>query len=141
MRYVDLPQSYYVAYASGLAHAVYYDDAIFSYLDEIDSLEKPAVLADFLLRFEKVCWSLVLGIYNGSLVLSLRTSSGKLSAGALMQRLLRGLGEGGGHRTKAGGVVRLPDKSPEILEKLRHTIRKRYLRALRLSEKGGLKLV
>jgi nanoRNase/pAp phosphatase (c-di-AMP/oligoRNAs hydrolase) len=141
MRYVDLPQSYYIAYATGLSHAVFYDNAIFSYLGEIDSLEKPAVLADFLLRFDQVQWALVLGIHEGKMVLSLRTSSGKLSAGTLMQRLLRGVGEGGGHRTKAGGVVRLESITPAELDRIRAFIRRRYLRALRISQSHGQKLV
>ena len=34
-----------------LANAVFYDSALISHIDEIDSLEKPAVMADFLLRF------------------------------------------------------------------------------------------
>src|SRR3954453_1388421 len=53
MRYVALPQSYYTAFSEGLANAVYYDQAMLSHLESIDSLEKPAVVADFLLRFEK----------------------------------------------------------------------------------------
>ena len=38
MRYVDLPQSYYIAYATGLREAIYFDDALISNLDEIDSV-------------------------------------------------------------------------------------------------------
>src|SRR6478672_11569895 len=52
MRYVDLPQNYYFSYAAGLSSAIYYDKAMLSHIDEIDSLEKPAVIADFLLRFD-----------------------------------------------------------------------------------------
>ena len=61
MRYVDLPQSYYTAYAAALNNAVYFDNAILSHIGTIDSLEKPAVMADFLLRFDAVQWSLVTG--------------------------------------------------------------------------------
>ena len=34
MRYVDLPQSYYTAYASGLANAYWQDTALMSHLDD-----------------------------------------------------------------------------------------------------------
>src|SRR5438067_1089565 len=37
MRYVDLPQSFYIATAAGLTNAMYYDYAIISHLDAIDS--------------------------------------------------------------------------------------------------------
>jgi nanoRNase/pAp phosphatase (c-di-AMP/oligoRNAs hydrolase) len=141
MRYVDLPRSYFVAYASGLSNAMVYDNAVFSYLDEIDSLEKPAVLADFLLRYDQVQWALVAGIYEKKIVLSLRTSSPKVSAGALMQRLLTKIGEGGGHRTKAGGVIRLADDSPEEVDRIRKFVRRRFLRALKIQQGHGVKLV
>src|SRR3954471_11584402 len=74
MRYVDLPQNYYFSYAAGLSSAVYYDKVMLSHIDEIDSLEKPAVIADFLLRFDQVTWCLVSGVHGKRLILSLRTS-------------------------------------------------------------------
>src|SRR3954449_5090354 len=49
MRYVDLPQGYYVAYHSALDNAIYAENALMSHLDTLDSLEQPAVMADFLL--------------------------------------------------------------------------------------------
>ena len=130
MRYVDLPQSYYTSYAEGLATAVYFDHAIVSHLEHIDSLEKPAVIADFLLRFEKVDWALVTAEHEGKLVLSIRTSSGKMSAADMAKRLLRKIGEGGGHRTKAGGFVKLETQSAAEVERWREVLRRRYLRAL-----------
>src|SRR6185436_4459746 len=72
MRYVDLPQSYYIAYANALSNAVYYENALMSHLETIDSLEKPAVLADFLLRFDQVQWALVTAVHGTKLFLSLR---------------------------------------------------------------------
>ena len=141
MRYVDLPQSYYIAYATGLSHAMFYDNAIFSHLDVIDSLEKPAVLADLLLRFDQVEWALVVGIHEGKMVLSLRTSCESLAAGTLMQRILRGIGEGGGHRTKAGGMIRLKTGSATEIERLRSFVCRRYLRALGIPSSRRQKLV
>lgn len=145
MRYVDMPQSYYTAYAAGLNNAMYYDEALITYLGPIDSLEKPAVIADFLLRFDQIHWSLVSGV-NGEgadarMVISLRTDSSKASAGDMLRRLLRGIGEGGGHRTKAGGVIRLANGSATEIERVRALIRRRYLRALKVHQSRGQKLV
>ena len=132
MRYVDLPQSYYTAYASALANAQFYDSALISHLDSIDSMEKPAVLGDFLLRFDKVEWALVTAVYDGKLLLSLRTSSTKLSANEMMQRLTRKIGAGGGHRTKAGGFIKLETGSRRGNRPHPRTVlRRRYLRSLR----------
>jgi nanoRNase/pAp phosphatase (c-di-AMP/oligoRNAs hydrolase) len=141
MRYVDLPQSYYVSYAAALNNAVYYDTAMTSHLETIDSLEKPAVMADFLLRFDKVKWSLVSAVHEDRLIISLRTSDSRLSAGEMMRRLVRDLGEGGGHRTKAGGFVQLQSGTKDEIDRLRTALTRRLLRSLKIKKSRGLPLV
>jgi nanoRNase/pAp phosphatase (c-di-AMP/oligoRNAs hydrolase) len=141
MRYAPLPQSYFAAFSAGLQNAMFYENALFTFLGAIDSLEKPAVVADLLLRFDQVEWTLVTAVYENQMVLSLRTSTAKMSAGDFMQRLLRGLGEGGGHRTKAGGLIRLEGTMDGNVEKLRARVRQRFLRALHIPGRGGQKLV
>jgi nanoRNase/pAp phosphatase (c-di-AMP/oligoRNAs hydrolase) len=108
MRYLDLPQNYFVSTFQGLSNAIFYDNVLISHIDTVVSPERPAVTADFLLRFDQAKWALVTGVINGWLVLSLRTyPNQKASAAEIMRRLLRGLGEGGGHRSKAGGGIKL----------------------------------
>jgi nanoRNase/pAp phosphatase (c-di-AMP/oligoRNAs hydrolase) len=141
MRYTDLPQTYYIAYAAGLAHATYFDHALITHLGHIDSLEKPAVIADFLLRFDKVDWALVTAVADGKLLISVRTSSTKLSAAVMARRLVRKIGEGGGHKNKAGAYIILQTGTPHELEKLRAILRRRFLRALRIPLSRGQKLV
>jgi nanoRNase/pAp phosphatase (c-di-AMP/oligoRNAs hydrolase) len=141
MRYVDLPQAYYLCYFDGLSNAMYYDEAILSHLERIDSPEKPAVIADFLLRFEPIQWAMVTAAYGNRLVISLRTSSSKLSAADMIRRLLRGAGEGGGHRTKAGGFIPLETNSPTEIERKRTVLRRRYLRALGIRQPQGKRLI
>lgn len=141
MRYVDLPQSYYTAYANGLNNAMYYDDALISHIDTIASPEKPAIIADFLLRFDKVKWALVTAVYGSNLVLSLRTNTpSRHSAADLMRRMVRNLGEGGGHPTKAGGNIPLSAGTPGEIDRLRAILRRRYLRALGIKMARGQKL-
>ncbi len=141
MRYVDLPQGYYLAIAAGLANAMVYDQAIISHLETIDTLEKPAVLADFLLRYDQVQWSLVTAVYENRLVLSLRSSSSRINAAQMMGRLVKRLGEGGGHRTKAGGVIILQNASPAEIDRLRAILRRRCLRALKVKQSRGVRLI
>ncbi len=140
MRYVDLPQSYYTSYADALSNAVYWDGALMTHLDSIDSPEKPAVMADFLLRFDQVQWVLVTAKYDQKLVLSLRTSSPK-SAADVMRRLLRHIGDGGGHRTKAGGGIPLETGSDAEIERIRTQLRRRFLRSLGIKSSRGSRLV
>ena len=131
MRYLDLPRDYFASYAQGMGNAVCYDNALMSHIDATPSPERPAVIADFLLRYDQAKWALVSGVIGQTLVLSLRTyPSQKLSAAELMRRLVRGLGEGGGHRSKAGGAIKLKDGSAAEIERLRNTLRRRLLRNL-----------
>lgn len=141
MRYVDLPQSYYIAYANGLNNALHYDSALMSHIDVIDTPEKPAIIADFLVRFDKSQWALVTAITGQAMVLSLRAKSTKQSAADIMKRLVRNLGEGGGHRTKAGGWIPLDNGSPTEIERVRELLRRRYLRALGIKASRGQRLV
>ena len=146
MRYVDLAQGYFIAYANGLANAVYWENgtsgAVLSHLESIDSMEQPAVIADFLLRFDKVQWALVTAVHENKLILSIRTSNTtKLSAADMARRVLRQIGEGGGHRTKAGGFIRLETGSAAEVERLREMLKRRYLRSLGIKGQRGQKLV
>lgn len=141
MRYVDLPQSYFAVYAQAIANAVFSENALTSHLDRIDSLEQPAVMADFLLRFDRVQWALVTAVTDGKLVLSLRTSVPKASAADVMRRLLAKIGEGGGHRTKAGGFVRLATGSATEIDAVRKKLWQRFLRAIELKPARGQRLL
>lgn len=141
MRYVDLPQMFYQIIHQGLGNAVFFGHAILSHLDTIDSLEKPAVMADVLLRFDQVQWSLVTAVSDNKLVLSLRTSDPRLSAAEMMRRLVRKIGEGGGHRTKAGGIIPLANATPTEIERIRNTVKRRYLRSLHIKPGRGQRLI
>lgn len=141
MRYVKLSQSYYSVFAEGISCAVIYDGAVISHLSEIDSLEKPAVLADSLLRYDQAEWSLVTAPHGNRVVVSLRTSSSTLLAADVMRKMMRGLGEGGGHRAKAGGAVVLQEGTPAEIDKVRTKIRQRFLRAVGMSKARGTRLV
>jgi nanoRNase/pAp phosphatase (c-di-AMP/oligoRNAs hydrolase) len=114
---------------------------VLSHLESIDSMEQPAVIADFLLRFDKAQWSLVTAVHENKLVLSIRTSSNKLSAADMARKVLRQIGEGGGHKTKAGGFIKLETGSAAEVDRFREMLRRRYLRALNIKGQRGQKLV
>jgi hypothetical protein len=59
----------------------------------------------------------------------------------MIRRLLRGAGEGGGHRTKAGGFIPLETNSPTEIERKRTVLRRRYLRALGIRQTQGKRLI
>src|SRR5207249_10992401 len=116
-------------------------EALVSHLDSIDTPEKPAIIADFLLRFDQVHWALVTAIHEQKLVLSLRTDNPRVSAADIMRKLVRNIGDGGGHRTKAGGVIKLESESEAEIDRLRNTLRRRLLRALHIKSPRPQRLV
>ena len=101
MRYAPLPKDYFKTYANALQNAMLYDNAIVTYCETVDSPEQPAVLADFLLRYDKVNWALSAAVYKDYLVYSLRTNDPRRSAADIMRRLMR-------NSVKVAGIAQKP---------------------------------
>ena len=141
MRHVALPQHYFISYANALLHATLFENVLVTHLDRIEFLEKPAIMADFLLRLEGADWALVTALVGSGaegrptkLLVSVRTNNPTLSAGEAIRRAMEGLGEGGGHRTKAGGFVRLENGTQTEIDRVRLELRRGFLRGLKLPE-------
>jgi hypothetical protein len=87
---------------------------------------------------------LITAMFEGKLVCSLRvsaTQANKITAAELIKRLVRGIGQGGGHRTKAGAAIPLANGSPKEIERIRGVLRRRYLRALGIKMSRGQRLI
>lgn len=141
MRYVDLPQSYYAAFCKAVSNGVRNEDVLVSHVDAVDYSELPAVMADFLLRCEGVHWSMVTAIHEGRFVFSLRTQATGKSAGEVARRIVKGIGDAGGHFTKAGGAIPITgDTTAADIERFHKTLRRRLLRCLHVPTTRGSKL-
>jgi nanoRNase/pAp phosphatase (c-di-AMP/oligoRNAs hydrolase) len=111
-----------------------YGKAAVTYIGEISNPDFVAEMADMVMRLENVEWALCMGAYNGTLILSLRTNREGGGAGAMIQRLVRGLGQAGGHGLMAGGkVAELPPERSARLN-LVDSIRTRFLHELGLQD-------
>jgi nanoRNase/pAp phosphatase (c-di-AMP/oligoRNAs hydrolase) len=64
-------------------------------------------VADFFLQLENVKWTVIAGIVNDSLVVSVRNLGYSKNAGEFVRRFFGGLGSAGGHRAMAKAVVPL----------------------------------
>ena len=64
-------------------------------------------VADFYLQLEHVKWTIVAGIVNDSLVMSVRNLGYTRNAGDFVRRYFAGIGSAGGHRAMAKAVVPL----------------------------------
>jgi nanoRNase/pAp phosphatase (c-di-AMP/oligoRNAs hydrolase) len=96
---------------------------------EVPYAEVVAEVADFLVDMDRISWCLASGIFDGRMVLSLRTTDPRGGAERVMKRILRGLGKGGGHGLMAGGALPCPDGDAAGAKASQ--VSTRFLRALR----------
>ncbi len=64
-------------------------------------------VADFYLQLENVKWTIVFGIVNDSVVMSVRNLGYSKNAGEFVRRYFNDIGSAGGHRAMAKAVVPL----------------------------------
>ena len=98
-------ENFFSAVARGIREAFVVGRVIGVHLGEINTPDRVAQIADFLLTLEKMEWSFVTGRYQGRLHVSLRSNDPGAEAGRLLKRLLGGGNRGGGHGMIAGGSL------------------------------------
>jgi nanoRNase/pAp phosphatase (c-di-AMP/oligoRNAs hydrolase) len=114
-----------------------YGNAAVTHIGSIPNPDFVAEMADMVMRLEGVEWALCMGNYNGTLILSLRTNRERGGAGQMIQRLLLGLGQAGGHGQMAGGKVTNLPSDRTARQNLVNSIRDRFLNELGLQEHAG----
>ncbi len=117
----QVPAAYFQSFATTLEETVVYQDAAISYVGPMDYPDMTAEIADLLLRLEQIEWVICLGLYQNSLILSVRTPSQHKDAGRLAQAIVGQDGVAGGHNAMAGGQVPLNGQEPEqLVSRLTH---------------------
>src|SRR5206468_3153241 len=141
IRNARLPQCYFECMLQALQSSFIYDRLIISWVNELPQAELAAEVVDFLIRFEEVDWAVCAGVYQDKLVLSVRTSLPHARAGEMLRQVVGKLGRAGGHDRRAGGTIYLPSRSASAIESVQATLRRRLLKALRIEEVRGQRLV
>jgi nanoRNase/pAp phosphatase (c-di-AMP/oligoRNAs hydrolase) len=100
-----LPREYFAVMARALRNARVYGDVVISTLGEIQHTDMASEVADLLARLKDIRCVLCVGMYNSTLILSLRTTDPQLHAGQIIQKLVTGGGQAGGHNLLAGGRI------------------------------------
>src|SRR3989338_3806980 len=106
--------AFFADMARGIRNAFTCRNVIGVHLGPIQTPDRVAQIADFLMMHEKMTWSIVTGRYQGRLHVSLRSSDTTGNAGRLLRRLLGGGNRGGGHVMIAGGSVEVGIDAHEI---------------------------
>jgi len=123
-----VPPGYFRALSGALENARVYGSCILVDLEDVDNPDLLGEMADLFLRHEGTEWVLCHGVYEGRLLMSLRTSQSKKRAGDVVRRVVSRLGTGGGHAAAAGGQVDLKTGTRAERDRRTKLIRERFLR-------------
>jgi nanoRNase/pAp phosphatase (c-di-AMP/oligoRNAs hydrolase) len=137
----EVPREYFAAFSLAIRNARIFSDVLVFNLYEIDNPDIVAEMADFLLRVDRVKIVLGMGHYQGNEILSFRTLLPDIRAGAVMQKVVAGLGTAGGHGMIAGGQIRSVAKEPMAQNDIEETLVERLLRSLKRPIGPGQPLV
>jgi nanoRNase/pAp phosphatase (c-di-AMP/oligoRNAs hydrolase) len=136
-----LSQDYFATYQHALSNAFLYKDVVVSWCGVVPQPDIIAELADFFIRFDRVTWSLSIGLYGNLLKLSIRVAYLGGHSGEVLRMVVDGHGTAGGHDKRAGGAIPLADTKPETIDEALRMIRHRLLTKLEIDEQRGHRLL
>lgn len=113
--YPQRPEAFFMTLAHAVREAFVAGRVIGANLGEVNTPDRVAQMADFLLTLEKMQWSIVTARYQGRLHVSLRANDPGAGAGRLLKRLLGGGNRGGGHGMIAGGSLEIGESAPSAV--------------------------
>ncbi|MCS6852848.1 MAG: DHH family phosphoesterase [Gemmataceae bacterium] len=141
IRNARLPHCFYECVLQALQSSFLYDRLLISWVHDLPDPEMAGAVVDFLIRFEEIDWAVCAGVHKNELVLSVRTTRSDGRAGEMLRHVVGRLGKAGGHDYRAGGVIPLASTSASAIEDLQAELRRRLLKALRIEETRGQRLV
>ena len=101
----DLPEAALDTLALGIARRALVDGVLFTTLGPVGYPELVAQFADLFLQIEGAEWSVVSGIVNGEIHISVRNVGYVRGAGEVVRAAFGDLGGAGGHRAMAKAVI------------------------------------
>ncbi|HET7008575.1 MAG TPA: DHH family phosphoesterase [Candidatus Binatia bacterium] len=116
-----LPREDLEAMGRALSHLQIDSAVAVIHLGEVNREDVIPQLAEFCLQIEGVDWSVVSGLVNNRVVISVRNVGYVKSAGEIMKKLYDDIGSAGGHRAMAKAVVpldRFKERFGEVSEKV-----------------------
>lgn len=133
-----LPREYFIYLNRALHHSSLYKNAVTTTLGEIENPDFVAFIADFMLRIERVNWSMCLGRYKDKIIVSIRTTNQKGEAGRFLRRLLGKRGTAGGHGMIAGGQVPCQSMEHEKCTQIEEELVQAFLKKLGYKDAGQM---
>jgi nanoRNase/pAp phosphatase (c-di-AMP/oligoRNAs hydrolase) len=141
IKHAPLPQAYFECILQALQSSFVYDRLLISWVNDLPQPEMAAQVVDFMIRLEDIDWAICAGLFEGQLILSVRTCLSRGRAGEILRQVVGKMGRAGGHDRRAGGFVELPSTSLSGIEQVQGELRRRLLKALHIDECRGQRLV
>jgi len=139
IQHPPLMKVYYRMIKEAINKSRIFDNIAVCPLEKMPYPELPAEIADFLIFRDNIELSLVMGLYENDMYLSLRSLNRNINSSEVMLLLVKGYGEGGGHEMMAGGKI--PDVTLDQATDLKNTITKRLLKIFSLEKEKDMKFV
>jgi nanoRNase/pAp phosphatase (c-di-AMP/oligoRNAs hydrolase) len=136
-----LSQDYFATFQHALSNAFLYRDVVVSWCGVVPQPDIIAELSDFFIRFDRVNWSLSVGLFGNLMKLSIRAAYLGGHSGEVLRDVVEGIGTAGGHDKRAGGAIPLADLQPETIDNSLRLIRHRLLDKLEIDEQRGHRLL
>lgn len=114
------PEHFFETLAKGIGGAKVRGDLIFSHLGVVQNPDFIAQIADLLLTYQGMHYSLCTGRFKDRVHVSLRVEPGPLEATEILRDIFENRGEAGGHDTIAGGSFKAggEGEEEELIQKL-----------------------
>jgi len=105
---------FFVNVAGGINNARSKGRLIVSHLGRTNNPDSVAQVADLLLSYRGIKWSLCTGRYKGTLRISLRAAERNMAASDVLKDIVQNRGDAGGHDTIAGGSLKVGSRAGEV---------------------------
>lgn len=134
-----LSKAYYLMIKEAIKKSRIFKDIAVCPLGKVPYPELPAEIADFLIFRDSVEISIVMGLFETDMYLSIRSLDRTVNSANVMRQILKNYGRGGGHEIMAGGKI--PDVTPDKTSDLVDLITKRLLKIFSISGRFPKKFV
>ena len=137
----ELPPAAVDALGRALKNRQVSDKVAFVHLGRVEREDLIPQIADFCLQFEGIEWSVVSGVYETDMIVSVRNVGYVRAAGRVLKDAFGSLGSAGGHGSMAKAVIPLAEISRKWnvdtrnIRLINQKLQKRFLRSLRHTSK------
>lgn len=136
-----LPKSYFILLHTALQKTKVFRHLAHVHLGKVETPEFVPQIADLILQYERIEWSIATGRFEEQLYISLRCIHPKANAGNMLVQIIGNMGFAGGHPMVAGGRIPYRNHNDDEWQRLENLIITRFLNKLGINKQNEWKLM